>query len=221
MFEVPEKEIDEIKIPSFVEFRQMVNSLPNCKETIGIKMAYLTAARRSEITTKCPKSEIKRGRAYPYGKHMTAEIKTFRKKEFKEKVLVIRTPIAKRSKKKMKFKRIGLPTSPIFEPWVTDLLLWIKLTGDIKLKISARTLDNWVKWGLRRYIPDIHAHSLRHYRTQHLIDIYQFEGLDLMPYMGWAAKTMLGSAAGQLDTYGHLSWRKYFLKLCVPLNEVL
>jgi hypothetical protein len=112
----------------------------------------------------------------------------------------------------------------VFEPWTLDLLRWIKLKGPLKLDITAKTLDTWTKWGLQKWIPDISAHKLRHYRCSHLISEYGFEFFDLLPYLGWSAKTAMatvGHGSGQLDIYSHLSWRKYFLKLCVPINELI
>lgn len=218
------EETKEIQIPSFRNFRKMVNALPVCKQTMAIKLCYLTAARRSKITTKCPQCEIKRGKGNAYGKYMDYKIETFRKKDFTQKVLEIKIAIAKRSKKKLVFKRVGLPCHPAFEPWTLDLLKWITLKGIVRLEIAPNTLNNWTKWALRRWIPDVTAHKLRHYRTNHLITEYGFESFDLMPYLGWSAKTTMGTsgqASGQLDTYSHLSWRKYFLKLCVPITHLL
>jgi len=218
------EETKEIRVPSFINFRKMIDSLPYCKETFAVKLCYLTATRRSEITTKCPPCEIKRGKGNAYGKYLEYKIETFRKKDFVQKVLVIKIALAKRSKKKLVFKRIGLPINPVFDPWVLDLLKWLRLKGTLKLEISPNTLNNWVKWALKRWIPDVHAHSLRHYRTNHLVTEYGFEAFDLLPYLGWSAKTasgMMGSGSGQIDIYSHLSWRKYFLKLCLPIDELI
>lgn len=59
---------------------------------------------------------------------------------------------------------------------------------------------------------------LRHYRLTHLVEEYGFDAYDLTVYAGWTFKTIFKGSAGQLDTYLHLDWRKYYEKLLKPIN---
>jgi len=57
----------------------------------------------------------------------------------------------------------------------------------------------------------------------HLAEHYGFEAYDLTVYAGWTFKTGLGRmgmSSGQLDTYLHLKWRRYYPKLLKPIDSV-
>ena len=218
---------EENNTPTFSDFRKIVDSIPAWKEVTVCKILYLLALNRSEIVTKVNPHELSRKRSDAYGRHAKVRIETYTKKDFHEKVLLSTTAVAKRSKRGTKqaivFKHVGLPTHPVFEPWSIDLLWWIKKNGNLKIDATGQTVNNWVKYALRRWIPNVTANKLRQYRINHLITEYNFDYYDIAAYAGYEYKTTLGAIGlhySQLSTPNHLRWRHYFPKLLVPITYI-
>lgn len=219
--ELPELIEEEVFVPKLPVFRNTVNEILDPRDAIVIKMLYLCAARVSEIITKVSPSEIKHKKTKPYGLHLTWNLDDYKK----EKVLLVKFAVAKRIRKLRRdrkevralvYKICALPCSPEYEPWTLDLLKWLEKGRQLNFALTRQTVWKIVKKNLVVLDFSIHTHSLRHYRISHLVEHYGFDPYDITAYSGWTFKTTfggMGMGSGQLDTYAHIAWRKYFPKL--------
>lgn len=216
------------EVPSFQEFRAVVDGIPDSRDKILIQSIYLTASRVNEMLTKVTPCHQDRTKAF--GQHMTYEFRDFQTGKTTEKALILQCAVLKRKvkgKKKIKknpivFKVIALPCNPKFEPWTIPLIMRIKKAGTLAFSMTDGNVLRIVKKQFRKSYPDMNTHFLRHLRITHLADYYDFKGFDLTAISGWTHKTGMaatgqGMFSGQLDVYLHLSWKKYFPKLLRPL----
>lgn len=191
-----------------MEFRQKVEKVRPKKHALLLKVKYLTAARTSEIITSVSPSDLQSTK--PYGTFLKWRLEDYKD----EKVLVLKMAIAKRKSDEIVFRNIGIPCNRKYEPWTLDLLNYIKDTGSAVFDLTRQRVRQIVKkWfpypkGIKRKRKNI----LRHFRMTHLSDYYGFNAEELITYAGWTFSSQFRSA-GQLDTYIHLDWRKYFPKL--------
>ena len=217
------------EIPEFTKFRFYVDHIPNRRNRVLIKTLYLTASRTSELCNKIPPSELAKKKTKPYGRFLTWKLQDYKlpNSEETEKALLLTIAVAKR---KMKRKRgdktvkkiIALPTSPKYEPWTLELLKYLKEKQTLSFNLTPRSIRAIVKKELEHLDPEIHPHSLRHYRITHLVEVYDFDPYDITAYAGWTFRTgfgQLGFTTGKLDTYLHLAWKRYFPKLLKPIFQ--
>lgn len=218
-------------VPNLRKFREAVDGITGYRASMICKVMYLTAARVSEVVTKAIPSELKNNRSKGYGKYMNWVLQDYLEGKVKEKALLLTMAVAKRSlrikghlgkelsekqKQKMVHKIIALPCSQQFEPWTMDLLKHIKKYGCLSFNLTRHWINHIVRENLRELDPKIHSHSLRHFRITHLVSHYGFDPFDITAYSGWTFRTTfggMGMGSGQLDTYLHLAWRRYFPKL--------
>jgi len=128
---------------------------------------------------------------------------------------------------KVALKIVALPCSNVYEPWVMDLLEWIRKTK--KMTLSFDLTRSRVLQILREHLSEILGkpdkknprNPLRHYRISHLIEYYGLDAYQLTSYVGWkigSTFSAMGIAASpNIDAYAHLRWRLYFPKLLKPL----
>ena len=124
-------------------------------------------------------------------------------------------------------KKIALPLSGEFDPWVRQLAGIIERLepGQPLLPFSRRDLSDWMRaYGFTGQALGIREservlNPLRHLRLSHLVTHYDFNEFDLLMVGGWAPRTAL--IAGPMGDYLRLAWRKYFPKLLVPLPGTL
>jgi len=234
-------QIKESEVPSLSEFRETVNTLKDFEEAAIIKLLYLGAFRCSEVVTKITPWELAHQASKPYGRAMHCSFTGYKIKGKKEKVLLIRSLVAKRFKKpknegekpKVVWKTVALPCSEKYEPWVLDLLYFIRKQAEkhkrdpawnwnhgLRLDMTRMTLQNIVKRNLKIFYPTIHPRSLRHFRTNHLILNYHFNPYEVASYLGWSLKTFAraGIPTSVLDVYSHLSWQSYVKKMFAPIE---
>jgi len=233
--------------PDYAEFRAYVDALPNQKNSFVIKALYLTACRVSELVMKTTEYDLRRGMTKPFGLFMRWEIteylgekvlllifvtaKRYRKKGGSKIVADFLTKFIETKKVDDKllsklrnilvWKIIALPCNPIYEPWTLDLLRYIKKNGTLGINLTRQRIWEIVKKSLKPFWPDVKTHSLRHWRLTHLAGHYNFDPYELVIYAGWTFRTgfsALGLPSGQLDTYLHLGWKRYFPKLLRPLK---
>jgi len=225
-----------------MDFRDFVdNRIRRKRDEILIKLAYLTAARVSEITTKVTPWDEQHKRTQPYGLWMKTNLPdmedfthtVFRNGEPRlrtEKVLTITMACAKRKRKGSKkdpdrkvYKVIALPTTQAYEPWTIDLLKWWNVTRKFSFDMTGARLWQIVRENLGDLDPQIHPHSLRHYRVNHLVYEYGIDPHIELPFItGWTFGNPFGqgrsSAAEMLNIYLHGAWQKYFPKLLKPMS---
>ena len=100
------------------------------------------------------------------------------------------------------------------------------LHRSLRFHLCRPAIEYIIRQNLRSLLPEKNKHNLknplRHWRLSHLAELYDFDGFDLTMFAGWTyGSSMAGQgASGMLDSYLHLSWKKYFKKLLVPLSEV-
>ena len=190
-----------MEVPEEEEFRTWVDELDCRRDKYLIQTLYLTASRIGELITRRSPSEAQRG-LKAYGD----KISYYAVHEYDMDILVVKIKVSKRSRH---YKLIALPLNE-YEPWTINLKY--VLTHRDMLSLTRQRIWQILKRSLGMYDPDIHPHSLRHYRLTHLVENYGFDAYDLTVYAGWTFKTGIGQT-GQLDTYLHLDWRRYFPKL--------
>lgn len=202
------------EVPNLPVFRKAVDDIPEKRDAMLIKVLYLNASRISEVLTRiCPSDE---GLTHPYGTRMTWELMKYQD----EHVLLIKTMVAKR--KEDIFKIVALPCDPKYEPWTLDLLRYLKkekrrnLNFDITRQWAGDIFRLWLG-KFYRSNPKRILNPWRHWRLTHLVEIFGFDPYDLCVYSGWTFKHGI-SGSGQLDTYLHLDWRRYFPKLLKPMK---
>lgn len=219
------------EVPSIRRFREAVDQMLDKRDALIVKVLYLTCSRVSEtLTHVSPWDQLHKKVRLAYGMHMGFEMATFDHEKLRHKVLVLKMAVAKRKLKRRKrgtrkdelklfFKTIALPTDPRYEPWTKDLLKYLQKRGNLSFDLSRSHV-----WKLLKRSPSLHAldpdfttHDLRHYRITHLVEEYDFQPIDLVAVTGWTYRRGVGVAAGQLDTYLHIRWKKYFPKLLKPL----
>lgn len=198
-------------VPEIKAFRKRVNKIGNKRDAVLIKVKYLTASRVSEIITTVSPSD--REATKPYGTFLKWRLDNYED----QKALILKMAVAKRKKEEVIFKNIGLPCARQYEPWTVDLLKYIKATGSVAFGITRQR----VRQIIRRYFPESigskkRKNILRHYRLTHLSDFYGLSAEELITYAGWTFSGQFRS--GQLDTYLHLDWGKYFPKLLKRLR---
>ncbi|RLI19929.1 hypothetical protein DRO54_07395 [Candidatus Bathyarchaeota archaeon] len=233
------------EVPEIPEFRIFVDKIPRKRDRLLVQALYLTAARVSELCRRVSPSELVHDLSKPYGLLHGWKIGEY----LGEKALLLRYAVAKRVKKEKRkdllrffsefqagklnlelanelktaltWKYIALPCNPFYEPWTVELLKYIKQFRSLTFNLTRQRIWQIVKSCLKPLDPEIHTHSLRHYRVTHLASFYNFDGWDLCIYAGWTFKTTmgrLGMPSGQLDIYAHLPWKRYFPKLLKPLG---
>jgi hypothetical protein len=221
-------------VPDFMEFRRRVERVSEADKYHGvlIKTLYLLAARDSEILTKCTPTDSNNG-LKPYGVYLRWKLVDWKpslyERKAENKVLLIKVAIAKRSKKELTYKVIALPVNPMYEPWTLDIMKFIRdRKGDLSFPLTRHGVHWILRERLGKHIFKRKAgekqkrvlNPLRHWRITHLAEIYDFDPYDLTVYAGWTFKTgfeRIGMSSGQLDSYLHFAWRRYYPKLLKPI----
>jgi integrase len=118
---------------------------------------------------------------------------------------------------KMFFKAIALPTSKKYEVWTADLLHWIAKNKTLSFPMTRQRVWQIVKQYLKKIDPKVHPHDLRSWRLSHLMNIYNFDAVDISTVAGWTLRTSFGTMGIQgspnMDIYIGLQWRRYFPRL--------
>jgi hypothetical protein len=103
-------------------------------------------------------------------------------------------------------------------------LKWWNVTRKLSFDITGARLWQIVRENLGDLDPQIHPHSLRHYRLNHLVYEYGIDAYVELPFItGWTFGNVFGqgsrsSSAQMLDIYLHEAWKKYFPKLLKPMS---
>jgi len=210
--------------PDFRRLREYIDSIPSKRDSVLIKLLYLTAGRVSEVTTKVTPYDLKYNLSKPYGRHLDYSIGDYGN----EKVLLLKMAVAKRRIKRRNnqpyYKIIALPTHPRYEPWTLDLIKWLRDNRRLSFDLTRNRVYTIVRKWLSPLDPKVRTHSLRHWRITHLVTEYDFTPYEITAYAGWTFKTgfsQMGMNSGTLDAYLHLIWKQYFPKLLKPIQEML
>lgn len=213
------------QVPRMKVLRKIVEAIEDSRDRVLIEMLYLTACRVNEISMRALKYDVEHKKSRALGAHLSYELTKYQEHPvflLQPAVLKRKLKPTKRNPDPIKTKAIALPCNPDYEPWTYDLMDWVKQHKILGFPITRVGIWQIIKKRLSCLDPGIRTHDLRHYRITHLITEYEFDAFDLTAYAGWTvrhglAASGMGSFSGQLDVYGHLSWRRYFPKL---LREV-
>lgn len=127
---------------------------------------------------------------------------------------------------------IKLGTKQLLDKGIKDPQLHRKMKRELmerslRVRLGRAGIEYILRQNLGSLLPRKDKHNnrnpLRHWRLSHLAEVYDFDGYDLTQIAGWSyGSSMAGQgASGMLDHYLHLSWKKYYQKLCVPLADVM
>jgi len=112
---------EEIYVPPIHLFRDFVNEQSKYwrkKDEIFIKLTYLLGSRASELLTKVTPWQASHNKTKPYGKLLSWEFATYRKADGKAiKILLIKSAIAKRMKRKKKEQDSNIEAIFQHETW--------------------------------------------------------------------------------------------------------
>jgi len=282
---------------SIKKFRAVVDAIKDPRDSTLIKVGYLGAFRGCELITKTGAAELLRGKSKPYGTFQDVKLEDYIIKPATdstpaqiEKILVIRSAIAKRAKRmkrkkdkqkeaddnetlttytdeelteafmkfqqkdlltkiineevefdsqlvtvllsKIKFKSIGIPVNPHFEPWAVDLLRYmskVKKKAELTFDLTRKTVWQIMRKRLDPILPSKSPKNLRnplrHYRTTHLDVYYRMPAQGIQTITGWTARTAYGAQgmaiSSNYDRYVHKDWRSYIDHLLIPILQFL
>jgi len=112
---------EEIYVPEIPLFRDFVNEQSQYwrkKDEIFIKLSYLLGSRVSELLTKVTPWQTAHNKTKPYGKLLSCEFANYRKADGKVvKILLIKSAIAKRMKRKKKEEDSNIEAIFQHETW--------------------------------------------------------------------------------------------------------
>ncbi|MEM2597244.1 MAG: hypothetical protein QXT50_01105 [Thermofilum sp.] len=187
-----------VRVPDIATFRCAVESIPDQRDRLRVKTAYLLAARASELCFK--DSDVP-----AYGGLMRHRLEEF----MNQPVLLTKLATLKKRRDEASYRVIALPLR--FEPWAAEIAKFIDEHGSLKplFDITRRQLRNVTSKHL-----GVNPHWLRHARITHLVDYYGFTAEEITTYAGWSYRAL---GQSMLETYLHLNWRSYVLKLFKPL----
>jgi hypothetical protein len=216
---------DQPVLPSPRVIRERIEAIPQEDIRFANMTEYMFAGRISEVIGKSsPKDNtVARG---PRGTDVRMDVYANG-----EEAVVFTVKTAKRAGK---IRNVALPVK--YEEWAMKIKEYFDAMGGglvfpfTRQYVGTHTRDLGVYKGLtyqiERYnvwndgaiekVVATHSrpftlHALRHVRPTELVEVYNFDGVDLAAYGGWTMKTAVG--VGSLDRYLSLGWQRYFPKL--------
>jgi len=115
------QEEEQFYVPEIHKFRDFVDQQSKYwrkKDEIFIKVLYLLGARASELLTKVTPWQTKHNKTKPYGQLLSMEFAAYKKSDGKAvKILLIKSAIAKRMKRKKKNQGNNIEGMFTHEPW--------------------------------------------------------------------------------------------------------
>lgn len=219
-----------MELPKVETIRQRIELAQEKEAKFCFMAEYLFCARISEIIgRKCPSDLTTTPRGIT-GKDVTQTVYKIGKQKFDVIVFTVRT--AKRGGKE---RKIALPLEKEYEPFTEQLFNYVRqfgkdpvfpFTRQKAFEYAAETFKG-LSYPIERYRPfkdgkplpmveehikPFRTHALRHLRTTELIEVFDFNGIELSIYGGWTLRSMTGVGSA-MSRYAHLHWRKYFPKL--------
>lgn len=228
--------------------RERINQVDSKSMSVFLKLSYLLGSRVGELTGRmCPKDNqngktIRKPVVYgPRGTDVSRE-------DFNcQKAVVFDIKIEKKKfnlTEEIPHRFVAIPLNSKYEPWTQEIYEYFNKKGEdfvfpftrqyiwryIKLNkvfdglgYPVERYDVWEDGEIVRSSPrkinDFGLHGMRHVRTKELSEVFQFNGLDLMAYIGWSARSAVNetgdiippSVEVYMDIY--TNWRRYFPKL--------
>ena len=143
------------------------------------------------------------------------------------------------------FRLVALPMPEQYEPWTKQLYdFFQQYKDDYVFPFNRQTVWHYItkidpifkglnyrikkytfmKTGLPTYkvlshVRDFKLHALRHVRTDELIRVFNFDGIDLGAYVGWSmgSSQKVSKVPQMAENYAEIreAWYRYIRKLCV------
>jgi len=222
--------IQVLELPEVETVRRRIELARKPEAKFCFMAEYLFCARISEIIgRKCPSDKSTTARGIT-GRDITQAVFKRGKKKYDAAVFKVRT-----SKRQGTVRKIALPLEKEYEPFTEQLYNYARQFGKDhifpftrqKAFEYSREIFEGLTYPIENYRPfkdgqplpvvkehpkPFRTHALRHLRATELIEVYDFNGVELSIYGGWTLRSMLG-VGSSLSRYTHLHWRKYFPKL--------
>lgn len=233
---------------SFPEFRKVVETIRDPKESYIVKLAYLTAARANELCSVNHDSYLhqrvgKKGQIIGFTRAVGPLRSDVQMDEWKgTPVLLIDMQVLKRKEKSSYVRTVGLPCSDEIEPWVVDIYKRISLMN------ADEPLVNMDSWHLNAILKQYNFYDLcridkgripppfkddkqrenwekkienplRHFRRMHLKTFYHLDPEERTAYVGAKLSSIRGASASE-DEYMALSWIDWMDKLLKPVMVI-
>jgi hypothetical protein len=164
------------------------------------------------------------------------------------KVAVFKVKIAKQhleENEEPPFRLVALPMPKQYEPWTEELYNYFHdLGNDYVFPFNRQTVWHYITnvdpifqgltYRIKKYtfmktgqpickvLPhprDFKLHALRHVRTDELIRVFGFDGIDLGAYVGWSMgnSKQVSNMPSMAGNYAEIreAWYRYIKKLCV------
>lgn len=237
-----------MSLPNVAEVRKKIEAVTDPLVKHWLMTQYLVDGRPCELAARRYRSD----RAQVYGQHLTASLT----RELGHEATLIEVTTAKRLKEKglepqnrvsQTTRVIALPLE--YEPWAKQVHRWITTHKPpfncYKQDINTYVLNNqtfgdltypieyyelWENGEIiahkEEHTKPFRLHALRHLRTTELVEVYDFDGIDLALYGGWSFRRIAqaegmqsnvfsgaGALAGAMKRYAHIQYKRYFPKL--------
>jgi len=157
-----QKELQQQKIPSMVEMKNILISIPDERHRVLLTLMYLTAGRVSEIVEDLKKGDI------------------FFTERKERKVMLIDMPNKKHKKRKR--KEIPIPLDREDEGFFAQIIInYLRFLSDEDVLFGFSRQRAWQitqKYGFN-------PHFLRHIRLTHLVVYHDFNEFLLAKFAGW------------------------------------
>jgi len=219
-----------LELPEVETVRKRIELATKREAKFCFMAEYLFCARISEIVGRKCFSDVTTEARGITGKDAKQIVFKQGKEKHDAVVFTIRT--AKRGGKE---RKIALPLEKTFEPFTESLFNYVRQFGRDhafpftrqKAFTYSREIFKGLKYPIERYRPfkdgkplpvveehlkPFRTHALRHLRATELLELFDFNGIELSIYGGWTLRSMIGVGSA-MSRYAHLHWRQYFPKL--------
>lgn len=220
----------ELELPAVETVRHRIELTYEKEAKFCLMAEYLFCARISEVIgRKCPSDVTTTPRGLT-GKDAKQTVFRLGKEKYDVAVFTVRT-----AKRQGTERKIALPLEKEYEPFAEQLFSYVRQFGKDpvfpftrqKAFEYAKGIFEGLTYPIESYRPfkageklpvvkehprSFRTHALRHLRATELLEVYDFDGIELSIYGGWTLRSMAGIGSS-MSRYIHLKWKKYFPKL--------
>jgi integrase len=219
-----------LDLPEVETIRRRIQLAKPKEAKYCLMIEYLCCARISEIIgEKCPSDATTNARGIS-GQDIKQTVVRVNNQNYDAVVLTIKT-----AKRHGEIRKIALPLNKEYEPFTEQLFNYVRQFGNDKVFPFTRQkawehskeIFSGLEYPIKSYRPfkdgkplelvpehmnPFRTHGLRHLRASELLDVFDFDPVELSLYGGWTLRSMVGVGSA-LSRYTHLKWKRYFPKL--------